>query len=96
MDCAQFYYQNRIREFRQLWERSGQASALEHIVSHRPNAIGALRSLATNDDATHPALFDWFTEVLAAFHPESALAYGDYTRSSLDRAMTRQHSVSAH
>jgi hypothetical protein len=94
--CAQYYYLNRIREFRRLWDRPGQASALERIVSHSPNAVGALRSLAANDDATHPALFDWFTEVLAAFHPECALAYSDYARASLDLSTTRQSSPPKH
>lgn len=93
MDCARFFYSNRIQEFRRLLDHLGHVRGLEPLISHRPGAADALHALTTNDDAMHPRLFDWFTEVLAAFDPVCALAYADYTRASLDRASTRQTAV---
>ena len=86
LDSAQFFYLNRIGEFRRIWQNPGLARPIEEMISHRHAAVDALHSLVANDDAMHPHLFDWFSEVLASFDPVCAAAYADYVSASLDRA----------
>ena len=85
-DSAQFFYVNRIGEFRRLMANPPSASTIERLVSHRVDAVEALRALVANDDAFHPLLFSWFARILAAFDAECALAYADYVRASIERA----------
>ena len=71
VDCAQFFYSNRIRVFRGQWEAPNSTAGFERLVSQRPGSVDALRALVSNDDAQHPRLFGWFSEVLAAFDPNA-------------------------
>ncbi len=82
-----------MHDFRQRWADRRHAVALEQLLAHRPEAVSALRFLVANDDATHPQLFDCFTEVVAAFDLNCALAYSDYVRASLDKTLGSQLAI---
>jgi len=84
--CAQHLYLNRMVHFRRQFKDASARIELEKLLAHRPAAVAAARLLVANDDATHPQLFDWFTEVVAAFDRDCALAYSDYVRGSLEEA----------
>jgi glycosyl transferase family 2 len=94
-ECARFFYLDRMREFRRSLEHVPRARALEDSIRHRAGSIEALRLLVWNDDALHPRLFDWFSEIVAAFDPVCATAYADFARASIERAeISRGHSPS--
>jgi hypothetical protein len=88
-DCAQFFYLNRIREFRRLWTYAPHAEVFRGLLGGYPTARKAVDSIVTNDDAFHPELFAWFTHLLSVFDPMCARAYADYVASSLSAVKGR-------
>lgn len=85
-ECAQHFYLNRIHEFRRFLSHSANGAVVERMVAHRPKALDAIQALAGNDDALQPAIFELFSEVLAAFDQDCAVAYLDYVTASIEQA----------